>query len=430
MAYSDDIDALNPDHRYSFDNTNNDQVGSANGTASGATFVTTPICDGVTYSLLTNAISERVVLPSTTTINNSAQSRKAVCGWFMPTAIQNPPKNIYGEGDGSQAFRFILGWGNYVVFEVDDGSFTVQVFGDVPLTANRAYHLCMIFEGNGYGNELRAYLDGVEQLEAEPSDREPDAATLTARSAGEFGDPAGTVAVGGTTVILIAPINGRWNEWAIWDGADAVLTDTEVREELFEKGAIADITISTGTESAMQTALDVYADTVRGDSPCCIDIEPVTGGGDFELELDNITFNALASIHVRYTGTSGTLTLVNTNGADCSITAAPWGGTVNLKTRVSLTVTVKDVVDSSVIVGARVYIEAGSGGDLTEGTEIMNTTTNGSGIATISFDYTSEQPIVGRVRKGSASTYYMTGTIGGPITSLGLTETVLLIPDE
>jgi hypothetical protein len=42
--------------------------------------------------------------------------------------------------------------------------------------------------------------------------------------------------MGGTAVILIAPINGYYAQWAIWDGADAVLTDTEVREELFAKG--------------------------------------------------------------------------------------------------------------------------------------------------------------------------------------------------
>ena len=156
----------------------------------------------------------------------------------MATAIQNPPKNIYGEGDASQAFRFILGWGNFLMFETDNGSVINQIYGDVPLAANRAYHLCMIYENSTYGNEVRAYLDGVEQLNAEPTNRQPGATTLPARSVGEFGDPAGTVAVGGTAVLIIAPINGKYQHWATWgDEADAVLTETEVREELFEKGA-------------------------------------------------------------------------------------------------------------------------------------------------------------------------------------------------
>lgn len=429
MAYSDDISNLNADHHWDFDGDSLDQIGSANGTDTSMLYTSSAIAKDATYCAETNATTDRVSIPTTTDINNSAQNRKAVAGWFMVTAIQNPPKNIYGEGDGTQAFRFILGWGNYLMFEVDDPSFTLQIFGDVPLAVNRPYHLCMIFEGNGYSNEVRAFLDGVEQLNASPLDREPDAATLTARSVPEFGDPAGTVAVGGTAVILIAPINGKWNHWATWDGADAVLTDTEVRETLFERGALADVTISSGTESAMQTALDVYADTLRGDAPCCIEIEAVSGGGDFELTLDNITFNDLASIHIRYNGTANTLTLINTNGANCSITSAPFGGSITLLTEVDVTITVKDLVTTSVIVGARVYIEADSGGDLSAGTEILNTTTNASGIATTTFNYGSSQPIVGVVRKGS-STYYRQGEIVGSIESTGLDQLVLMIQDE
>lgn len=429
MAYSTDISNLNADHHWKFDGNSNDAIGSANGTDTSVLYTGSAIAEDATNCMSSNAVGDRVSIPTTTDINNSAQTRKAVAGWFAVTAIQNPPKNIYGEGDATQAFRMILGWGNYLMFEVDDPSFTIQIFGDTPLEINRPYHLCMIFEGNGYGNEVRAYLDGVEQTNADPSDREPDAATLTARSVAEFGDPAGTVAVGGTAVILICPINGQWQHWATWDGADAVLTDTEVREELFEKGALPDVTISSGTESAMQTSLDAYADTERSDAPLCIRVEAVTGGGDFELELDNITFDPLASIHVQYTGTD-TLTLINTNGANCSIVSTPNGGTVTLKTRTTLTITVKDVTDSSNIESARVYIEADSGGDLTAGTEIMNTTTNASGVATVSFDYTSNQPIVGRVRKGTSTPLYKSGAVTGPITSAGLTQTILLIPDE
>jgi len=431
MAYGDDIDALGADHRWDFDGDSLDQVGSANGTDTSILYTSSAICLDATNCAETNAVTDRVSLPTTSTINNSAQARKAVCGWFMPTAIQNPPKNLYGEGTATQAFRFILGWGNYVVFETDNTSVINQIFGDVPLAVDRPYHLCMIYENSTYGNELRAYLDGVEQLNAEPTNRQPGASTLPARSVGEFGDPAGTVAVGGTAVILIAPINGKWNQWAAWgDEADAVLTESEVRETLFERGAIADVTISSDTEGAMQTALDVYADTVRGDSPCCIEVEAVSGGGDFELSLDNITFNALASIHIRYNGTADTLTLINTNGADCSIISAPFGGDVELKTEVTITITVKDLSDFTVVEDARVYLEAGPTGDLTQGDEIMNTLTNGSGIATLIFEYTSDQSLQNsRARKGDSGDPFQTGVIGGPITSAGLTETILLIPD-
>ena len=98
----------------------------------------------------------------------------------------------------------------------------------------------------------------------------------------------------------------------MWDGSDADLTDTEIRETLFELGALAGTTISSGSESAMQTSLDALADTVRGNEPLNIRVEEVTGDGDLTLSADNITHDDLASIHVQYLG-SGTLTWQNTN---------------------------------------------------------------------------------------------------------------------
>jgi hypothetical protein len=430
MAYGDDIDALGCDHRWSFDNTYNDQVGSANGTNTGTSFTTNPICEGVTYCMLSDAVGDRVSLPTTTNINNSAQNRKAVAGWFMPLDIQRPPKNIYGEGNTTTAFRFIMGWGNNVIFEVDDANFTLQIYSDTYLENNRAYHLCMIFEGNGYGNELRAYLDGVEQTTAQPTDRQPDYATLAARTVGEFSDPAGTVAVGGVEIVLNGIDDGRYNEWATWDGANAVLTDTEVREELFEKGALPDNTISTDTEANMQTALNALGTGERDNAPLCIRVEPVSGGGDLDLSANNITFNEYASIHVQYTGTD-TLTWTNSNGSDASIGSTPNGGTIIFVTPVTVTVHVLDASTFTDVEGAQVLVEAASGGDLTEGTDILTGATNSSGIVTTStFGYTNDQPVKGRVRKGTASPFYKTSVLAGTITSAGLSVTVLVEPDN
>jgi hypothetical protein len=201
------------------------------------------------------------------------------------------------------------------------------------------------------------------------------------------------VGLDGTALLMVAPVNGLYQHWCAWgDEADAVLTETEVRETLFERGALADVTISSGTESAMQTALDAYADTVRGDAPVCIEVEAVSGGGDFSLDLDNITFNSKASCHVRYNGTADTLTIRNTNGSDCSIVSAPFGGSIELRTEVSVKVTAKDASTGSVITGARVLLEADTGGPLTAGTDIISTTTDGSGEAEVTFDFESDQP--------------------------------------
>lgn len=327
MAYSDDILALSPDHRWALDGDALDASGTADGTNSGGVFTGTPVCRDAVNSYVTNGTTDRIVLPTTADINNSTQTRKAIGGWFSPTAIQNPPKSIYGEGNSSQSIRMILGWGNNLMFELNYPGLNIQIFGDVPLVANRRYHLCMVFEGNGYGNEFRAYLDGVKQLNANPVDRQPNVASIASRGVGEFGDPAGTVGVGGIAIILLAPINGQYNQWASWNGAPALLTDTQIRQELFEKGTIPEVTITN------QADLDALANTVRSNTELSI---LVNVPGSIALTADNVTFDPLASIHVQYNGT-GTLDWTNTNGSNASIVSTTNGGTVNVINPTSLT---------------------------------------------------------------------------------------------
>jgi hypothetical protein len=431
MAYRDDIANLGADHHWDFDGDSLDQIGSVNGTNTGVIFTDGNIALDSTNCMTTNGLTDRVTLATTTNINNSAQQRKAVCGWYETTGFQAPPSIIYGEGDNVTNFQIVFGFGNNVMFEVTEPTnfpSGLQVYGPA-LVPNRVYHLCAIFLGNTQGNEVKFFVDGVEQSLADPTDRQPDTADLNSRGIATFGDPSGTVGIGGAIVLQQAARDGRYQHWATWgDEADADLTDTEVRETLFERGALAENTISSGTESAMQTSLDALT-VAQGNAACNVEIEAVTGGGDFTLTSD-LTFDPLSSLHFRYNGTADTLTLVNVSGGDASIVSAPFGGTIVLANRQTLTVTVLDNNTGSAISGARVYIEADTGGDLTAGTVIMNTTTNGSGVATATFDYTNDQPIIGRVRKGSASTFYKTNAIPGPLTSVPLDVTVLMIPDE
>ncbi len=70
-------------------------------------------------------------------------------------------------------------------------------------------------------------------------------------------------------------------------------------------------------------------------------------------------------------------------------------------------------------------------GTITATCAILNGVTNVSGIfQTTTFNYTSDQPITGKVRKATAGVKYKTGAITGTITSTGLNTTVLLITDE
>lgn len=62
---------------------------------------------------------------------------------------------------------------------------------------------------------------------------------------------------------------------------------------------------------------------------------------------------------------------------------------------------------------------------------ILSGTTNASGIIeTTTFNYTIDQPVIGKARRATTGTLYKTGAIPGTITSTGLDVTVLLIVDE
>lgn len=418
MAYRNDVAALGPDHQWVFDGTSADSIGTASGTDSGVDYPATPISEDAASALRSDLTTDRVTIPSTTDINGS-MSQKVVAGWFMFDSIQDPPKRIYGEGDADICFQFTAGWGNNIMLDVYDGAnFTVQVFGP-SLRPNRAYHLCGVFDGSGGGNEVALYVDGVKQTSSEPSPPSPGVASISARGAIEFGDPAGTSGVGNEVVILNGPENGLWNHWATWSGS--VLTATQIRETLFEKGALPDTTITTGTQSAMQTQVDGLANTTRPDVPLCLRVEPVSGGGNFELSFDNISFDSRASIHVQYTGTD-TLTIRQLNGTDVVLVSTPNGGSVVLVTPVSVTVTVKDVATFAPIQGARVRLNDGS-------SDFVNALTDVNGQVTTTYDWTTDVSVTGVARKGS-SPAYKSGSVTGTITKSGLAITVLLVPDE
>jgi hypothetical protein len=100
---------------------------------------------------------------------------------------------------------------------------------------------------------------------------------------------------------------------------------------------------------------------------------------------------------------------------------------------VSVNVTCKDAVTGANIQDVLVYLYAGAGGGLAEGTPIINKVlTNSSGVASNSaFELVgTSQPVVGRARKGSGTPLYKTSPISGTITSAGLDVTVFMISDE
>jgi hypothetical protein len=425
MAYGDDIDLLGNAHRYILSADATDSVGTNDGTNTGGVFTGSAICEDVTNSYTTASSTDTLLLPDATTINSATQSLKAVGGWFMVTSIQTPPRRIYGEGNTNTNFQFMCAYGNNSMLEIaSSGSFTLQVFGPI-LEINRPYHLLGTFEGSLFSNEVRFFVDGVEQTLAEPTNRQPDTTLLAARTVSEFGDPSGTVGLGNVDLASTANVKGQYNQWAFWDGSNAALTSTEIREELFEKGALPNVTISSDSIVNMQLDLDAQADILGGNYPLDIRIEDTTDivAGDINLTLDNRTFDDLTSIHIQWMGTDN-LVLLNSNGSNASIASTPNGGTVEFVEEVTISITCKDASTGDAIEIPRIYI-IDSNSDV-----IVNDLADVTGIYTIGYAYTSDEIVTGRVRRADSSPYYKTGTISGTITSSGLTLTVLMIKDE
>lgn len=368
MPYIDDVTGTNPDHVWRLNGDATDSVGSADGTASGGSWGGTAIVEDETESGDLNTTAGQIALPTSTDIDGALE-RKAVMGWVEIDSIQLPPKAIWTEGTGDPVFQIVMGMGNNLMAEVVGATNTVQVYGPV-LQPGRTYCLFARFEGTNFADEFELYVDGVKQTSSEPADAAPGSVSLPARAAADIGDPGAGSGVGGDSVLLNCPTDVLFQMFATWADADAdqgTLTPTIIREELFEKGALPDSTISSGTESAMQTSLDALASTVRPDAPLAIRVEANTGDTDFTLTADDVTFDPRCSIHVQYTGT-GTLTWRNDNGGNATIFSTPNGGTVVVQTETSLTVTNLENPTEVRVYEAGTQVEVGGQESVTGGT--------------------------------------------------------------
>jgi hypothetical protein len=150
--------------------------------------------------------------------------------------------------------------------------------------------------------------------------------------------------------------------------------------------------------------------------------------GSLTITLDNMNFSGNTT-DIEYTGT-GTLTVNNSNGSNASTSSATGGGSVVIQNSVDIEVTALDSGDSSAIENARVYIIADTGGPLTAGTVILNELTDSNGEASTTLNYTADQPITGKIRKGTSSPLYKTFDIIGTVNSNGFSLTASMISDE
>ena len=439
-SYVEVLESTNPDHLWMFDGDFTDlntsglyPVRPANNAlnAGGPTFPSQPICRNTTQSAFFSGGGTCEPANSGAMNEGTPKTRRTMGGWMMIDSIQQELVVVYEEGATVRNYAFLLGIGNTLLAQgttTDGAGFTIQAFSDTPIVPNRPYHVLFTFSGSGFENVFTGFVDGqeVQRVAGNP----PNLTTLGNHS-GDItfgGGTGGALEVGGTTVQFGNP-TGLWLAgWGTW--AFNVLSDTVIREDLFEAGAIADIFV-TGDTATIQAAVAAQDDTNHQNWPLTYKINAPSDAGNLEVTMTNQVFDPLTTLHARWMG-SGQLSVrtVGTTNFDPAKVSLPFGGTVVTISAASITITVSDINTGLPIENARVRIVADTGGPLPVNTVILDDSTDVNGQVTASIDYTADQPITGRARKGSASPYYKTGVIGGTITVDGFESTTFLVPDE
>ena len=355
MPYGADLATfLGSSYRFSLDGDAVGEVGGLTGTNSGGIFTRSGICLDVTNCWSSNGTADRIVIPTTGSIDD-ASGAFGFTMWVSLDDFQLPFCRLFGLGNTTVNRSIILGPGNSIIFEADNGTFGAQRYSDRSLQPGRQYALTWIWDTNG----LRGYLDGVEQTIG--SDFSQSSVTLSAATPIEVGDPAGTVSMGGIAVVLVSANICDYNELQFFNPTG--LTDQEIFDEIFAKGAIAGATVTS------QAQLDALADTLRPNEPVNIRVDVA---GSINLTADNITHDALASCHVHYTG-SGICNWTNANGSNASIGSAP-SGTLNFIN--PATFTIAGLINGCEV---RIYEDDGANqhdfGTELDGTETLSGTT-------------------------------------------------------
>ena len=509
------IDTLLPGHYWRLQNTYTDTGSSTSGlrnmtntiTGGGGAMTTTEICENTTHSWRLSSLTAAREIADVGDMNGGTVNERTFCGWIMLGGVQKSASVIYKEGGGVQNLCFLLALGNTLTAQMADSvaGNNVQAFGDFKLTPNRPYHICYRYSYTESPKEFRLFIDGDEQTS---TDGNPITGTNFSSHSGDcgWGDPDGNLETGGTDIAYAGQADCYYAAWAHWaendNGGNVPLNKTtEIRDKLFRRGALPNETITTGTQAAMQTQLDALADSEIPDWPLGLRIEDKTGGGDLELEADNITFSSRCTLELEWRAT-GVLTWVQRNGSslDSSKIYTPQGGTVTIVNSVPVVVTVKDVATGAVIEGARVLLTSDTGGSLpyqasvtitrasttatvthtshgfstgqkvlisgasqyeytgvktitvtgtntytfsvsgspatpatgtiTSTTVLSEDLTDVAGQLTTELRYSSDQPVGGRVRRGTDTPFYRTQRISSTITEAGLNLTILMVKDE
>ncbi|MEM9043427.1 MAG: hypothetical protein AAGC81_01940, partial [Pseudomonadota bacterium] len=344
---------LAPDHHWPLNNSYDDVINGNNMTVSpvngGGAFITDVISEDTTHCWL--AGNSRRESPNSNLMNGATTTNRFMGGWINLRTVQAGFACLYEEGGGINNLAFFTGQGNVLIAQMaDTGDDNVQAFSDFKLSANRPYHVGFRFSYTELTKEFRLYIDG--KLQSVTSGNPLTATDLDAHSGDvSWGGPGGSLEVAGTDVLFNLNEDCLFSNWVTWSTS---LDESDI-QELFERGAIPDVIISSDTGANMQASLDAIANTLRPDAPIAIRIEAPSDGSDLSLDADNVTFDERVTLHVEWQGV-GQLNWTNLNGSnfDSAKGAATAGGTFNVINPALLSLT--GLVDGTEV---RVY-EAGT----------------------------------------------------------------------
>ena len=328
-----------PDHWWILDGDYNDTVGNntMNVSTTGThTFTANPLVDLASQSWRSQNGKRETA--SSTNMNLQVELTRTMGGWIMLNGIQAQVSCLYEEGGSVNNLAYFVGVGNVLVCQLaDTGDDNVQAFSDFSLEVDRAYHVMFKFDYNLVGSAKRfdLYIDGIRQGVTQGN---PLIATDFDAHSGDisFGGPGGTLEVGGTNVSFASQQNTNLAYWASWTS----YLDDATLLQLFQRGARPSYTITTDTVANMQTQLDALANSTFANDPLTLRIERSSDEVPLNLSADNITFNALSSIHVEYRGDQ-VLNWTNANGTNLVINKCvqSLGGAITILNPSTLTLT-------------------------------------------------------------------------------------------
>jgi hypothetical protein len=169
----------------------------------------------------------------------------------------------------------------------------------------------------------------------------------------------------------------------------------------------------------VQESADTHAIKITSPGVYTLDGVSFLGYGSDGSNTSAIFNDSGGSVTLNITGSGDTPTVTNGVGASTTVNNA-----------VTVTVKVLDIGTKTPIQGARVYIEADSGGVEPPGTQLFNNLTDVNGEISFSYNLISDQPVIGRVRKASNPPFYKPSEFSATINSGGLNLTILMVIDQ